>query len=80
MPAFKVTTTCIILATNEKDAKMGFCAYVGGDLGIECLKAKLELTNKQMTQLVKEGYSISECYDYNEDMRKFADSLEELEK
>lgn len=65
MPVYRVSiTNLLIKAKDEEGAKFGACNYVAGDLGIECIDAKLESTDEQLAADIKEGYEESDLYDY----------------
>ena len=79
MPIYEVDVgKMLVLAKDETDAKLGACNYVGGDLGIECLSAKIVTTNKELIKSAKEGfYDPSDEYDWVEDI-ELQEKLQEL--
>ena len=75
MPTYRVTTTCTIYAKDPNSAKMGFCEYVSGDLGIESIDSSIGMTDEALIKEAKEGkYEPTDNYDWTEDY-KFTDKL-----
>lgn len=79
MPTYEITATALILADSEKEAKMGFAQYVGGDLDIECFEAKEELSNDELFENIRKGYDSSEFIDWYESVT-LKEKVEELEE
>ena len=79
MPVFEVFVKCNILAKNEQDAKYGFCNYVAEDLGIECLNAKLIMTDKHLIKEVEQGYDPHDYFDYEKNCGNLVKKLHEIE-
>lgn len=75
MPTYRVTTTCTIYAKDHNSAKMGFCEYVSGDLGIESIDSVIDMSDEALIKEAKEGkYEPTDNYDWTEDY-KFTDKL-----
>ena len=75
MPTYRVTTTCTIYAKDPNSAKMVFCEYVSGDLGIESIDSSIGMTDEELIKEAKKGeYEPTDNYDWTEDY-KFTDKL-----
>ena len=64
MPIYKVSVTVNVKADNEENARLGACTYIGGDMGIECLKTEITYTDEQFKEEIKNGFVESEESDY----------------
>lgn len=76
MPVYKVTTTCMILADDIENAKLGFAQYVGGDLGLESIDAVQEMSDEEVLKNVRDGYD--DPFDYSEGCDDLLEEIEEI--